>query len=138
MSNQVGLILKKDPFRRELQKITKNTRIMSVQEIADSGHIIKEHTYLKVPFDEGYLVEGFNQQLQVRSGTIYQIKVTYSAETNPFTDFDYAYIQEVKDYNHPKRGQQYYLRDGMKESESEILNNMENKWEKILMTGAYW
>lgn len=137
MSNRVGLNLDEEPFRKEMRRTTTSVKIMSVQEVANSGQIIKEHTYLKVPFDEGYLAEGFSQNLMVKSGAYYQLKVAYSAENNPFTNFDYAYLQEIKPFKH-ERGQQYYLRDGMRESSAEILNNIENKFEKVLMTGAYW
>jgi hypothetical protein len=111
---------------------------MAVQEVADSGQVIKEHTYLKVPFDEGYLVEGFSQNLLVKSGAYYQLKVSYSAENNPFTNFDYAYIQEMGNFKHPKRGEQFYLAHGMDESVNDIFNHLELKYEKVLMTGAYW
>jgi len=138
MSNRIGLNLDEEPFRKEMRRTANSVKIMSVQEVADSGHVIKEHTYLKVPFDEGYLAEGFSQQLMVRSGAYYQLKVAYSAENNPFTSFDYAYIQEVGKFNHPKRGEQFYLAHGMDESVSEIFDKIQNKYEKVLMTGAYW
>jgi hypothetical protein len=133
-----GLRLNSEPFRKDLQKINKSSRIMSVQEMADAGHIIKEHTYLKVPFDEGYLVEGFGQRLRTKSGAFYELNVYFSAEANPFTDYDYAYIQEIMPYNHPKRGEQFYLGKGMKKAERDIWNNLNMKFEKVLMTGAYW
>lgn len=138
MTNRIGLIIDEEPFRKDLRRTETSVRIMSVQEVSDSGHIIKENTYLRVPFDEGYLAEGFSQQLMVRSGAYYQLMVAYSAENNPFTNFDYAYIQEIGSFHHPKRGEQFYLAHGMEASAEDIFNHITLKYEKVLMTGAYW
>lgn len=134
----LGLRLNKEDFQKDLQKIDKSMRILAVSEVSQAGHTIKEHTYLKVPFDEGYLVEGFGQTLKTRSGSFYELNFYFSAQANPFTEYDYAYIQDVMPYNHPKRGEQFFMEHGIKEAEPYIWRDVESGFEKVLMTGAYW
>lgn len=127
-----------DKFEKELDKIEKNVRIMVIWELGKSGQIIKEHTYLLVPFDQGFLAEGFYQQSKSKTGSYYSLEVGFSAAKNPFTSYDYAWIQEMLPFNHAKRGTQFFLGKGMAGSEKEIWDNIESNFYRVLASGEYW
>ena len=75
--------------------------------------IIEVFTRPLVPLEKGYLENSFQEFVEV-DGPVLEMKVRYSGEDNIYSrGYDYAYIQHIGNFNHPIRGEQFYLKKGM-------------------------
>jgi len=78
-----------------------------------ADHIINEienKTFPYVPLDEGYLQDSF--YTKITSPTpVFQADMFYSMLSNKY--FDYAEVQHEVDFNHPLKGEIYYMKKGI-------------------------
>lgn len=89
-----------------------------VLTMVDVAELINANTYMRVPLDTGRLQESFHWDLREESPDRIVVDVIYDAE-DPKTGFHYAEIQHQNThFNHPKRGEAFYLYKGIQASRS--------------------
>lgn len=88
-----------------------------VLTMIDVAEVIHANTNWRVPLDTGRLEESFHWELREESMDRIVVDVIYDAE-DPKTGFHYAEYQHNHLLNHPKRGQAYYLYEGIRASKS--------------------
>lgn len=95
-----------------------------VLTMIDVAELIHANTNWRVPLDTGRLEESFHWQIREDTSENIIVDVIYDAE-DPDTKFHYAEYQHNHLLNHPKRGQAFYLYNGIQASRSmayQIIN----------------
>lgn len=99
-------------FREGITYAMNNFQLM-VQTMIDVGYLIQANTYMLVPLDTGRLEGSFRVDVLEKNNDYVVVEAIYDAE-DPDNGFHYAEIQhETLSFNHPKRGQALYLREGI-------------------------
>ena len=99
-----------------------------VLTMVDVAELINANTYMKVPLDTGRLQESFHWDLREESPDRIVVDIIYDAE-DPKTGFHYAEIQHQNTrFNHPKRGEAFYLFKGIKSSLSDGFDMIERDY----------
>ena len=89
-----------------------------VLTMIDVASLIHANTNQRVPLDTGRLEESYHWELREDNPERIIVDVIYDAE-DPKTGFHYAEIQHQKvRFNHPKRGEAFYLYKGIQASKS--------------------
>lgn len=101
---------------------------MMVQTMEDVASLIQANTYMKVPLDTGRLEESYHWTVVEETSDFVKVEVIFDAE-DPETGFHYAQIQHEKvTFNHPKRGQAFYLFSGIQASRSMAYSIIETDY----------
>lgn len=103
----------------------RNVRETSLSSLIESGRIIETQASHRVPFEFGYLEKSFRQAIFDTYPKVV-LEFGYSVLDNPKSQgFDYALDQHETAYNHPIRGQMYYLKDTITAEKSTIFDLIE-------------
>lgn len=101
---------------REWSEIALSKFQMMVQTMEDVASLIQANTYMKVPLDTGRLEESYHWVVRENTSDFIKVDIIFDAE-DPDTGFHYAEIQHnTLHFNHPKRGQAFYLYAGIQAS----------------------
>lgn len=91
---------------------------MMVQTMEDVASLIQANTNQRVPLDTGRLEESYHWTILENTSDFIKVEVIFDAE-DPDNGFHYAQIQhEDVTFTHPKRGQAFYLFDGIQASKN--------------------
>ena len=93
--------------------------------------IIEQNTLPYVPLDTSDLEQSFEFQY-LESGYNIFLMVGYDA-VDENNDYHYAQIQHEKDFNHPRRGEQFYLTQGITDSKMEMFEMINTDYLSLLM-----
>ena len=118
---------------------TARTRFVTmVLTMFDVASLIHANTNQRVPLDTGRLEESFQPELIKETSDFIQVNVTYDAE-DPDSGFHYAEYQHNHLLNHPKRGEAYYLYNGIQASRSMAYQIIETDYMSLFGTfrGGY-
>ena len=109
-----------------------------VLTMVDVASVIHANTNWRVPLDTGRLEESFHWELREESVERIVVDVIYDAE-DPDSGFHYAEYQHNHLLNHPKRGQAYYLYNGIQASKSMAYSIIETDYMSLFGTfkGGY-
>ena len=109
-----------------------------VLTMVDVASLIHANTNQRVPLDTGRLEESFEWELVKETSDFIQVNVTYDAE-DPDSGFHYAEYQHNHLLNHPKRGEAYYLYNGIQASKSMAYQIIETDYLSLFGTfrGGY-
>ena len=109
-----------------------------VLTMIDVAEVIHANTNWRVPLDTGRLEESFHWELREESSDKIVVDVIYDAE-DPVSGFHYAEYQHNHLLNHPKRGQAYYLYQGIQASKSMAYQIIETDYMSLFGTfrGGY-
>ena len=109
-----------------------------VLTMVDVAELIHANTNWRVPLDTGRLEESFHWELREENPDRIVVDVIYDAE-DPKTGFHYAEFQHNRLLNHPKRGQAYYLYNGIQASKSMAYQIIETDYMSLFGTfrGGY-
>ena len=109
-----------------------------VLTMVDVASLIHANTNERVPLDTGRLEESFEWELVKETSDFIQVNVTYDAE-DPDSGFHYAEYQHNHLLNHPKRGEAYYLYNGIQASKSMAYQIIETDYLSLFGTfrGGY-
>ena len=109
-----------------------------VLTMVDVASLIHANTNQRVPLDTGRLEESFEWELVKETSDFIQVNVTYDAE-DPDSGFHYAEYQHNHLLNHPKRGEAYYLYNGIQASRSMAYQIIETDYLSLFGTfrGGY-
>ena len=109
-----------------------------VLTMIDVASLIHANTNQRVPLDTGRLEESFEWKLVKETSDFIQVNVTYDAE-DPDSGFHYAEYQHNHLLNHPKRGEAYYLYNGIQASRSMAYQIIETDYLSLFGTfrGGY-
>lgn len=90
-----------------------------VQTMKDVAYLIQANTNQRVPLDTGRLEESFSVEVIEDTSEFIEVHAIYDA-IDPDDGFHYAEYQheEVETWQHPIRGEQFYLYNGVLASES--------------------
>lgn len=104
----------------------------------DVASLIHANTNQRVPLDTGRLEESFQPELIKETSDFIQVNVTYDAE-DPDSGFHYAEYQHNHLLNHPKRGEAFYLYNGIQASRSMAYQIIETDYMSLFGTfrGGY-
>lgn len=113
----------------------------------DVAELIRANTNQRVPLDTGRLESSFFYEIVENTSQFIQVEVGYSIEkgmhpeNTGFVDsnFDYAYYQHQGNFNHPKRGEQFYLMNGVHASEDMAFKIIQTDYMSLFGTfrGGY-
>lgn len=92
------------------------------QTLIDIAHLVELNTKDKVPFRTGALEHSYNWNIHESSNFI-ELEMGYSSLAP--NGYDYAYIQHEENFNHPIRGEQFYLLKGFSQSEEGMFVQLE-------------
>ena len=95
--------------------------------------LIEMNTEPLVPWDTRALKQSFEYVTGIRGNSIDLI--VGSDEKDIDDGFHYAYIQHEKDFNHPRGGQRFYLKDGIRNSMSEVMTLIETDYLSLFHGG---
>ena len=114
-----------------------------VQTMVDVHYVIQRYTKKKVPLDTGQLEESFRYDIVQANEFFIELHSIYSALGS--TGFDYAYYQhdEIETWQHylsnnrrgEHRGQQYYLREGVRDAEPMMWTIIEQDYLSLFYGG---
>ena len=114
-----------------------------VQTMIDVHYVIQRFTKKKVPLDTGRLEESFRYDIVRQDEFFIEMHSIYSALGS--TGFDYAYYQHdvIETWQHynsrnrrgERRGQQYYLRSGVRASEPMMWTIIEQDYLSLFYGG---
>lgn len=110
-----------------------------VLTMIDVAEVIHANTNWRVPLDTGRLEESFHWKLVEDSPDKVVVNVIYDA-VDPKTGFHYAEIQHQNvTFNHPKRGEAFYLYKGIQASKSMAYSIIETDYMSLFGTykGVY-
>lgn len=93
--------------------------------------IIEQNTLPYVPLDTSDLEQSFEFQY-LESGYNIFLMVGYDA-VDENNGYHYAQIQHEKDFNHPRRGEQFYLTQGITDSKMEMFEMINTDYLSLLM-----
>ena len=114
-------------LRENLLNITNNFHMM-VQTMEDVAELIYANTNQRVPLDKGTLEESFYYTVIEDNSEFISVELGYNAE-DPVTGEHYAEIQhEEESFHHPKRGEAFYLLNGIHSSEGMIRTIIETDY----------
>ena len=105
----------------------------------DVASLIHANTNQRVPLDTGRLEESFQPELIKETSDFIQVNITYDAE-DPDSGFHYAeYQHNHAMLNHPKRGEAFYLYNGIQASKSMAYQIIETDYMSLFGTfrGGY-
>ena len=115
-----------------------------VQTMVDIHYLIQANTNWRVPLDTGRLEESFRYDIVRQDEFFIEMHSIYSA-VDPDSGFDYAYYQhdKIETWQHyntanrrgDMRGQQYYLTEGIRASESMMWTLIENDYLSLFYGG---
>ena len=113
---------------REWSELMMSKFQMMVQTMEDVASLVQANTYMKVPLDTGRLEESYHWQVVENTSDFIKVEVIFDAE-DPDTGFHYAEIQHnTLHFNHPKRGQAFYLYAGIQASRSMAYSMIETDY----------
>lgn len=98
------------------------------------------HTIIKplVPYEYGYLEDGFEDDVTLFEDGAW-LDIEYSGRRNPEArrkNYDYALIQhENTSFNHPIKGQAFYLEKGLKLAFPTVMKNIDKDLDKLMRIG---
>ena len=110
-----------------------------VLTMVDVAELINANTYMRVPLDTGRLQESFHWDLIEESLDKIVVDIIYDAE-DPKSGFHYAEIQhQTTSFNHPKRGEAFYLYKGIQASRNMAYQIIETDYMSLFGTfkGGY-
>lgn len=109
-----------------------------VLTMVDVASLVQANTNWRVPLDTGRLEESFHWILKEESSEFIRVEIGYDAE-DPDTGFHYAEYQHNHLLNHPKRGQAYYLYNGIQASKSMAYSIIETDYMSLFgrVRGVY-
>jgi hypothetical protein len=93
--------------------------------------LIEQNTLPYVPLDTSDLEQSFEFQYLENGYNIF-LMVGYDAEDED-NGFHYAQIQHEKNFNHPRRGEQFYLQKGITDSSMEMFEMINADYLSLLM-----
>lgn len=99
-----------------------------VQTMKDVAEVIHANTNQRVPLDTGRLEESFHYEIVENNSEFISVEIGYDA-VDPLTHEHYAEIQhEEESFHHPKRGEAFYLINGIHSSEYMIRTIIETDY----------
>ena len=109
-----------------------------VLTMVDVAYLIQANTNWRVPLDTGRLEESFYWELKEDNSNFIKVEIGYDAE-DPDSGFHYAEYQHNRLLNHPKRGQAFYLFNGIQASKSMAYSIIETDYMSLFGTfkGGY-
>jgi hypothetical protein len=110
-----------------------------VLTMIDVAELIHANTYMRVPLDTGRLEESFHWVLREENPNSIIVDIIYDAE-DPRNGFHYAEVQHQNArFNHPKRGEAFYLYKGIQASRSMAYQIIETDYMSLFGTfkGGY-
>lgn len=117
-----------------------------VLTMIDVAELIKANTNWRVPLDTGRLESSFAWKIREDNSDFIIVEAGYSV-TNPKvgmlgfedTNWDYAYYQHQGNFNHPKRGERFYLYNGIQASKDMAFQIIETDYMSLFGTfkGGY-
>lgn len=113
-------------FREWTERSIGNVRMMS-DVLQDIRQIIWEDTSEMIPLEWGYLENSFFSHSQIISDyPFFELRIHMTGIDNPKAKgWDYAEIQYTEDFNHPIKGEQFYLEKGFEKSKPYFMKYLE-------------
>ena len=111
-----------DDFTPFLNGVKSQISVMR-QTLIDIAHLVELNTKDKVPFRTGALEHSYKWNIHESSNFI-ELEMGYSSLSPK--GFDYAYIQHEANFNHPIRGEQWYLFKGFSQAEDGMFVELES------------
>lgn len=97
-------------------------------------YLIERNTRQRVPLDTSRLEHSFHFKLVDKSPQYVEITNIYDA-VDPNSHFHYAEYQHEEDLDHPRRGEQFYLMNGIHASEKEMRVMIETDYLSLFKGG---
>ena len=104
-----------------------------VLTMVDVASLVQANTNWRVPLDTGRLEESFEWKVIEDNSEFIKVEISYDAE-DPKTGFHYAEYQHNHLLNHPKRGQAYYLYNGIRASKSMAYSIIQTDYMSLFKT----
>ena len=92
------------------------------QTLIDFAHLVENESQWRVPFRIGALEHSYKWNI-VEDSNFIEVEMGYSSIAP--NGFDYALIQHEKDFNHPIRGEQFYLLTGFTQASDGFFVELE-------------
>lgn len=106
-----------------------------VLTMIDVAELIKANTNWRVPLDTGRLESSFMWTVKEDSLDSIIVEAGYSVTSGKSSalgfeepEWDYAFYQHQGNFNHPKRGERFYLYNGIKASRSMAYQMIETDY----------
>ena len=134
---ELRLEVNTDEFREWVSEARYRYETM-VLTMVDIASLIQANTNWRVPLDTGRLEESYYWREVENNSDFIKIEVGYDA-VDPDTGFHYAEYQHNHLLNHPKRGQAYYLYNGIQASRDMAYSIIETDYMSLFGTfkGGY-
>lgn len=123
---------------REWVEVARSRYETMVLTMVDVASLIQANTNWRVPLDTGRLEESYYWELKEESSNYIKVEIGFDAE-DPDSHFHYAEYQHNHLLNHPKRGQPFYLYNGIQASKSMAYSIIETDYMSLFGTfkGGY-
>lgn len=105
-----------------------------VQTLIDVAHLIELNTAHRVPLKTGRLEHSYKFVVTENTSNLIEVEVGYDA-SDPKSGFVYAEYQHdvIGTHQHPLRGEQFYLTNGIKSSKNEAMRMIETDYLSLFM-----
>ena len=109
-----------------------------VLTMVDVAEVIHANTNQRVPLDTGRLEESYHWEVREDNPNFIKVDVIYDA-VDPDSGFMYAFYQHQLQLNHPKRGEAFYLYNGIRASKGMAYQIIETDYMSLFGTfkGGY-
>jgi len=98
-----------------------------VQTMIDVAHLVESNTMWRVPLETGRLEHSYKFVVVENNPNLIEVEIGYDA-VDPKSGFMYAEYQHENELNHPFRGEQFYLKNGIQSSTNEAMVMIEKDY----------